>query len=129
MWECESGIIISNGQIIGTTSHFTEFSVLIGEVKAPQVNPFNIDDLNLLNEVDESTICICILFIIIIFVYCVLLTTCKDVLSFIVFIYLVGLFFTIRSDRRRRRKEIMKTFSQQSMLSDIPMTPVDVVCI
>lgn len=59
-WECESKIEVVNGVLEGTTSHFTEFAVLIGDVRAPQVNIITDDDFNRLKDIDESTVAVCI---------------------------------------------------------------------
>jgi len=80
-WLCESDITISDtGAIVGQTSHFTTFMVL-GKVSSPHVNALTPEDFGNLGQVNKNT-------------------TGVYVVAGIFFVYLVGLVFTLRYDKR-----------------------------
>lgn len=83
-WQCESNITISeNGTIVGTTTHFTQF-VVLGRVRAPKVNPLDTDNFSKLGGINKNT-------------------TGIYVVAGVFFVYLVGLLFTLRYDKRHAR--------------------------
>eukprot|EP00026_Physarum_polycephalum_P000222 Phypoly_transcript_00222.p1 GENE.Phypoly_transcript_00222~~Phypoly_transcript_00222.p1 ORF type:complete len:1913 (+),score=199.97 Phypoly_transcript_00222:539-5740(+) len=108
-WQCESLVQVIDGILHGNTSHFTEFAVLVGDIKAPHVNTLDSDDFGRLRDIDKSTIS-------------------AYVLAGIVFLYLCGLFFTIRVDRKRAMYAAMGmpgSRPQSIALTDISATVTD----
>lgn len=59
-WQCASKVELVNGMLVGHTSHFTDFAVLIGQVEAPHVNTITTDDITNLKNITKSTIAACI---------------------------------------------------------------------